>query len=233
MLWQLRDYATERGLPTLVVAALLIAFVFASRADQAPAQPLAREAALAALDGLLQAFAPIATLLAVNGIISTDRTRHYFRLLFANPISIARYYAQAFLVAWVGTCAAAALLLVAFRMVIAPLAPAGALAFVALYFLLFGGVGFLLSAITRYDWLVLGIVWALAQLLRSLAPAGEGWYARVLDAVLPPLHVLPTIGAALMSGHHASWSMYAWVAGYGAAALLLGLALVRHRPLAS
>ena len=77
----------------------------------------------------------------------------------------------------------------------------GALAFVALYFLLSGGVGFLLSAITRYDWLALGVLWALAQLLRPLVRSGEGWHTRVLDVVLPPLHLLPAIGTALVSAH--------------------------------
>lgn len=127
----------------------------------------------------------------------------------------------------------AALVLAAYAALVYPVWAPGALLFVALYFLLFGGIGLLLSAVTRYDWMALGLVWALAQLLRSLFPADESWYGRVLDVSLPPLHVLSAMGGALVRGEAVPPFSYVWVTAYGSAALLLGLIIVRRRPLAS
>lgn len=234
--WQARDFAVERGIPTLIVGALLLLLAVESTGGAPRATPLGgwgEDVARGALTGLLQAFAPTATLLAVNGIVSTDRTRQYFRLLFAKPVSVARYYAQAWLVSAVGLLACAALVLAAYAALVYPVWAPGALLFVALYFLLFGGIGLLLSAVTRYDWMALGLVWALAQLLRSLFPADESWYGRVLDVSLPPLHVLSAMGGALVRGEAVPPFSYVWVAAYGSAALLLGLIIVRRRPLAS
>jgi hypothetical protein len=169
----------------------------------------------------------------VNGIISGDRKHHYFRLLFSRPISAPRFYAQAFLVSLVGTLVVTLLVLAAFTLIFGPVSAMGSLGFVLLYFLLFGGVGFLLSAITSYDWIALGLVWSLAWLLRSFFPAGESWYGRAMDLVLPPLHLLAGAAAPLLSGSGIGLSDCAWVVGYGAAAFVLGLLVVRYRPMAS
>lgn len=232
-LWQARDWVGARGIPTLIVGALLLLLEMEAVGAFRGAAGASPPAALRALDDLLDAFLPAAVLIAVNGIISHDRARHYARFLFAKPLSPARYYLQAFAVYGALTVAATALLVAAFGALVAAVPAGGALGFAALYFLLFGGVGFLLSAITRYDWVALGVVWALARLLRTFVPASGSWYGRVLDLALPPLHVLAATGRALVHGEPAPLAACAWVAGYGLAAVVLGVVVIRNRPLAS
>lgn len=235
-LFQARDYVRERGLPLIVVGALLLLMTAQSSAAP-PAMGAGDGAAamrtLALGASLLELFAPTAVLIGVNGIISSDRKHHYYRLLFAKPISAPRFYAQAFLVSLVGTLVATLIVLGTFTAIFGPISTAGSLVFVLLYFVLFGGVGFLLSAVTSYDWIALGVVWSLAWLLRSFFPAGESWYGRMIDLVLPPLHLLAGGAAPLVAGGGIGLSACAWVVGYGAAAFVLGLLVVRYRPMAS
>jgi hypothetical protein len=235
-LFQARDYVWERGLPLLVVGALLLLMTVQGAAGPSRGAADAggstmRTLALGAV--LLELFAPTAVLVAVNGIVSTDRKHHYYRLLFAKPISAPRFYTQAFLVSLVGTLVATLIVLAAFALIFGPVSVTGALLFVLLYFVLFGGVGFLLSAITSYDWIALGVVWSLAWLLRSFFPAGESWYGRLVDLVFPPLHLLVGAAAPILSGVGIGYSACAWVVGYGAAAFVIGLLVVRYRPMAS
>ena len=234
-LFQAYDYSRERGFPLLLVGALLL--LMATQGAIGPTAPLDalgaefRTLTLAAL--FLELFAPTAVLVAVNGIISGDRKHHYYRLLFSKPIPAARFYAQAFLVSLAGTLVATAIVLAAFELIFGHVAIAGALLFVLLYFVLFGGVGFLLSAITDYDWIALGAVWSLAWLLRSFFPAGESWFGRAMDLMLPPLHLLAGAAAPLLTGAGIDPATYLWVVGYGAAAFAVGLLVVRYRPMAS
>ncbi len=231
--WQLRDYAVERGVPTLIAGSLPLLALRAVRSMDGPSDPRVVQAALA---GFLELLAPITTLMAVSGIISRDRTRGHFRLLFAKPVSVAHYYAQAFLVSGAGACLVTSILVSLFGVAIGPIplaALVGSLCYVALYFLLLGGVGFLLSGLTRYDWMALGVVWALAHLLRSLYPAAESLFGRVIDVVLPPLHLLSEASGVLALGPVRDPAGLVWIIGYGAAAFAAGVVVIRYRPLAS
>jgi hypothetical protein len=233
-LFQASDYVRERGLPLLLVGALLLLMasqgVIGSASTDLGGGGLR---ALAIAMVFLELFAPTAVLIAVNGIISGDRKHRYYRLLFAKPISAPRYYAQAFLVSLFGTLVATLLVLVVFRAIFGAIPISAALHFVLLYFLLFGGVGFLLSAITEYDWIALGVVWSLAWLLRSWFPAGESWFGRVVDVLLPPLQLLAGAAAPLLGGAGIDTHSRLWVVGYGVVALAAGLLVVRFRPMAS
>jgi hypothetical protein len=233
-LYQAMDYAWERGFPLLLVGALLL-LMAAQGAIGSAGLELGSGAvrAPALLMVFLELFAPTAVLIAVNGIISGDRKHRYYRLLFAKPIAAPRYYAQAFLVSLFGTLAATLVVLLVFRAVFGAIPLVGSLHFVLLYFLLFGGVGFLLSAITEYDWVALGVVWSLAWLLRSWFPAGESWLGRVVDVLLPPLQLLAGAATPLLGGAGNDARSRLWVAGYGVAAFAAGLLVVRFRPMAS
>lgn len=233
-LFQASDYVRERGVPLLLVGALLVLMasqgVIGSAGVDSGGNGLR---ALAIAMVFLELFAPTAVLIAVNGIISGDRKHRYYRLLFAKPISAPRYYAQAFLVSLFGTLAATLLVLAVFSAILGAVPMLAALHFMSLYFLLFGGVGFLLSAITEYDWIALGVVWSLAWLLRSWFPAGESWFGRVVDVLLPPLQLLAGAAAPMMDGGGIDTHSRLWVVGYGVAAFAAGLLIVRYRPMAS
>lgn len=233
-LFQASDYVRERGIPLLLVGALLLLMashgvIGSAGVDFGGGGLRARAIAMV----FLELFAPTAVLIAVNGIISGDRKHRYYRLLFAKPISAPRYYAQAFLVSLFGTLVATFLVLAVFGAIFGAFPILDALHFVLLYFLLFGGVGFLLSAITEYDWIALGVVWSLAWLLRSWFPAGESWFGRAVDVLLPPLQLLAGAAAPLMNGAGIDSHYRLWVVGYGVAAFAAGLLIVRYRPMAS
>ncbi len=233
-LFQAMDYARERGFPLLLVGALLLLMAARGAIGSAGLELGSGDVrALALVMVFLELFAPTAVLIAVNGIVSGDRKHHYYRLLFAKPIAAPRYYGQAFLVSLFGTLAATLVVLLVFRAVFGAIPVVASLHFVLLYFLLFGGVGFLLSAITEYDWVALGVVWSLAWLLRSWFPAGESWLGRVVDLLLPPLQLLAGAAAPLLGGAGIDARSRLWVVGYGVAAFAAGLLVVRFRPMAS
>lgn len=238
-LWQLRDFTFERGLPLLVIATLLYlpagVMLRGLRARPIPVTATASvsEIARQSFTSVLPTFALIAAIIAINGIISTDRKRGYARFLFAKPVSPARYYLQSFLVHWVGLLIAAALVFAAFAAIVYPLVLPRALLVISLYFLALGGLGFLLSTITRHDWVALGGVWVVAQLVRGLVPPERGWYGRVLDVVLPPVHRVGAVSTQLLEGTPLDARSLLWIAGYGAAAVAVGLLVLRRRPLTS
>jgi ABC-type transport system involved in multi-copper enzyme maturation permease subunit len=233
-LFQARDYVRERGVPLLLVGALLL--LMASQGAIGPGGVDLRGTSLGTLimaAVFLELFAPTAVLIAVNGIVSSDRKHHYYRLLFAKPIAAPRYYGQAWLVSLLGTLVATLLVMEGFTLFLGAVPMAAALHFVLLYFILFGGVGFLLSAITEYDWVALGVVWSLAWLLRSWLPASESFIGRVVDVLLPPLQLLTGAAAPLLNGAGIDTASRIWIVGYGVAAFAIGLIVVRYRPMAS
>ena len=235
-LWQFRDYVFERGIPTLIVLVLMFfPLVAAFRAGQEATfdgEPLA-EAAVTGFIGVLPTLGFITVLLAVNGIISSDRKRGYYRFLFAKPVSPLRYYTQAFVVNWLGLLLVMGLLLLGFGALVRPVSPTGLLAFISLWYLSLGGWTLLMSAITRFDWVLTAATWGLAQVLRVVYPAHASWWGRALDVLLPPFHHMGQTGDALMRGAPLSVTALLWIAGYGVAAFALGLLVLRQRPLAS
>jgi hypothetical protein len=235
-LWQFRDYVFERGIPTLIVLVLmffpLVAALRAAEGSLFDGEPVAA-AALAAFIGLLPTLGFVTILLGVNGIISHDRKRGYYRFLFAKPVSPIRYYAQAFVVNWVGLLCVMGVLLLAFAALVRPVSPTGLLAFISVWYLSLGGYMVLMSAITRFDWVLTAATWGLAQVLRAVYTPDASWLGRALDILLPPFHRMGETGMAFMRGTGVPATTLLWIAGYGVAALVIGLLVLRRRPLAS
>jgi ABC-type transport system involved in multi-copper enzyme maturation permease subunit len=235
-LWQLRDYVFERGIPTLLVGAILFfpiaAIMWRIHDREAPSSQLLA-IVLGSMDPSFKAFGLTASLIAVNGIISGDRRRGYFRLLFAKPTSPLLYYSQAFLVNLIGLIVAAAIVIGGFGIIVYPVPIAGAVAFVATCYVGLGGIGFLLSAFTRFDWAVLSGAWFVTLMLRGLYPPGSGVFGNIMNYVLPPAHRLMHVAAPMLRGDSVSPASVAWILGYGAAAFAVGLIVLRRRPLGS
>jgi hypothetical protein len=252
--YQLRDYLVERGLPTLVAASpMLILMVTETRQEMARGAP-DEQMRLVTLVGLATLFTQllgfVIVLLATNGIVANDRKLGYYRFLFAKPASIPRYYAQTFVVHGVGAVLSAAAITGLFALVLHPVFPPGVLTFVALYYLMLGGLAFFLSTVTTLDWVTVAGVWALSSVLRVVYPAAESWYGRLFDVVLPPTHALadlgrsmiigpqsPTVTEALaragqLSARGTSPADVLWVAGWGVGAFVAGLLVLRHRSIA-
>ncbi|MEJ7812642.1 MAG: hypothetical protein WKG32_19675 [Gemmatimonadaceae bacterium] len=258
-LWQARDYLWERGVPSLLVGALVLAAPAntvrqaASQARGARAEADVSLLALVLIAATFKVLAFMIVLLSVNGIVSNDRKQGYFRFLFAKPVSVPRFYAQAFALHGLGALAATAILLAVFRAAIYPVFPVGTLALVALTYLSVGGIGFLISTLSRFDWATLSVVFALSQFLRIGFPPGESWYGRGLHWILPPLHKLNDVTDALIRGGNpggfaigaagqasalqvsdpAFLHAVLWLAAWGVGAFVAALLVLNRRPLAA
>ena len=233
--WQARDFVTERGAPLLIVATLMsfpIVMGLRHLADNMP--PL--QAAMSARYGVLQLFAEfslISVLIGINGVVSNDRVKGYYRFLFAKPVSIPRYYAQAYIVNGLGLIATATGVLGVIYLLGYPVFPARVLLMVALVYLSLGGLGFFYSTLARFDWVLMGATWGMAQVLRAVFPAQESRGGRILDLVLPPFHRLRDTGLQLARGEAPSTTTILWLLAWGVAGFVIGLLILRRRPLAT
>lgn len=230
-LYQLRDYIFERGLPTLLVGVILFLPVLFALV-RSSAQEMPSLLAVSALAELMPIFGIVAVLLGVNGMIANDRHRGYFRFLFSKPISVTRYYVQAFVINGLATIGVVGALVYVITTLGGGRFPWGVVPYMALFYLCAGGIGFLLSALTRFDWVALGLLWALAQTLRQLAYQLSGWYYEVLNVILPPAHLMSRMAGDYMQGFPTPTRTLVWVGGYGLLALVLGILALRVRPLA-
>ena len=238
--WQLRDYIVDRGLSTILIGFILGAqFILPLRmglhetlGDLWATHPTGRRMLMVAVPQLVTTFAFLGTLIAVNGIVSNDRHHGYVRFLFAKPVSVVRYYLQAFAASLVGLMAATAVLAGLFAVLVAPLIPIEVILIVLISAVGVGGIGFLLSTLVRGDWLFLSMVLAVSVLARGLYGQAGDWREQLL-VVLPPLHRLDDIRNPLLAGNAPVALDVAWVMGYGLACLLLGVVVLRRRPLAS
>jgi hypothetical protein len=234
--WQGRDFAAERGAPLLIVATLMaFPIIMALRELRATAaSPMQAEvSARYAIVQLFAEFSLIAVLIGINGVVSSDRVRGYYRFLFAKPVSIPRYYAQAYAVNGLGLLFAAGGVLGVIYALGYPVFPARVLLMVPLVYVSLGGLGFFYSTLARFDWVLMGATWGLAQVLRAVYPPQESRAGQVLDVILPPFHRLRDVGVQLARGEAAEPAMLVWLLGWGVSGFVLGLLTLRRRPLAT
>ena len=104
---------------------------------------------------------------------------------------------------------------------------------VLLVYLSLGGLGFFYSTLARFDWVLMGATWGLAQVLRAVYPAHESRAGRVLDVLLPPFHQMRDAGLQLARGEPAESRTLIWLLAWGISGLVLGLLILRRRPLAT
>jgi hypothetical protein len=222
--WMARDLAAGPGLPMAVLTVL--AALLTSRLQVAgPAGDAARAACLVVLDWTAIAL----TLLATGGLVSADFAIGHQRTLFAKPVSPPLYYLQRWLLGLVAVLVGAAVVAetIAARFGEALLGPAF-VARLALLYLVVGGLVFLLSTVTRRDWLAAAVLLAWQAALGGMRSMGfaQGPIGTVLHGVLPPVRLLG------LSGPLPGGTELALALGYGTALLLGALAVLQWRPLA-
>lgn len=234
-LWHLRDYLRDKGIATLITIVLL---------GYLNQLSINRARALGAASGLMdqiadQAFVStlgslgiLGVLFATNGIIADDRRHGYYRLLFAKPVSIGQYYGHKFAVYGLGFLIVAAVLLGIYNATVERYLPMALLPTLALVYVALGGIGFLLSAAWRFDWLSLATVMLGSRVLWELFGDESGVRGTLLY-LLPPVHVLDGVYGAIRAGRELPLNDLAWAVGYGVACFVLGLVVVRRRSLAA
>lgn len=247
-LWQLGDYLMDKGLGTalVIMLALLIDWIAYRSMLEPPLasitgaqrERLMRQAAENAEQFLRMRFAMqvgtltlVGSLFATNGIVSDDRKNGFYRFLFAKPVSVPAFYATKFLMHGIGFMLVALLFLAAYALAFQPYVPSGYLPGLALLFVSVGGVGFLLSAAWRWDWLSLIVVYIMAELAWNQLGDEPRW--KWVAHLFPPVHKLGGVYTAIARDAALPLSDLAWLTGYGLVCFMLGLLVLRIRALAT
>jgi len=232
--WMFRDYVMNQGLSTAIVVSL-IGVIMLLPLTQATATQLGHVPVDVARGVLREMAVPLVflgTLFATNGIVATDRKLGYYRFLFSKPVRPPLYYGLTFGVYGVGLIVVTLVLMALWAVVIRPMFPPQLPAVVVIMYLAYGGLGFLLSAAWRFDWLSLVSVLLVANIAWTLWAKSTS-ALHVLLYLLPPVHRANDIYALLTQPSYVQppWISIAWLAGYGLACFVLGLAVIRRRPL--
>jgi ABC-type transport system involved in multi-copper enzyme maturation permease subunit len=222
--WMVWDLARGAGIAMAVVG-VLTAFLISTMTVVTSGTGGEAAVFLGILDFAVTVFA----LLATAGIVSTDFGLGYYRTLFARPVSPLLYYLQRWLLGGVVVLVATSVVGLAAAARIGTQLPIGrVLAQAALYYLLLGGLVFLLSTVTRRDWLFAVLVVAAHAGLglgQSLG-AGASGTAALLYTVLPPFGFVDVSKPVPAGGD------LLHVLLYGLALVGAALAVIRFRPLA-
>jgi ABC-type polysaccharide/polyol phosphate export permease len=145
-----------------------------------------------------------------------------------NPVL---YYAQAFFVGLIGVVLSMLVLSSLMHTILPIFSIVNFLLYTALIYIAMGGIGFFVSAATRFDWVSLAVVWLGSRILRSLyGPKGD-WRSKAVE-LLPPVHKLDEVANSLIGTGTAHATDVLWLLGYGALFFVLGLALLRWGSLA-
>jgi hypothetical protein len=233
--WMLRDYLTNQGPATLIVVLLIGYMALMPVLDgplDIPLGDVPPDMAHRILLAILPAFAFLGPFFATNGIIANDRKFSYYRFLFSKPLSPIAYYVTTFLVYGIGVFVVTFVLMGVWALAVRPMFPGTILCVVAIMYIAFGGIGFLLSAAWRFDWL------SLVTVLLVASVAWEQW-GDVQGLLRLPLYLLPQVHRASdiytmavpRSGATVPWSAILWLGGYGFVCFLLGMVVIRKRPL--
>jgi hypothetical protein len=243
-LWQAYDFTFNVAILLLLVFMLLgVSFLMSMNAQETFIQSQRGTMSLGQKLGyfrqLMEMFTSVAPMIAVSGIVSTDRTSGYTRFLFAKPLSPTRFYAQSLLVKFVGYLIVAHVLMLVYSRY-APVPGYSYRAIVALgcVFLAVGGLLFLLSVLTRFDGAV-AILFLLVSAI-SWEKWGQSTHpAHALLYLLPPINKIGEIlnwfigmnGAGTVMEIPFPAKLFWWLTGYGGACLVSGLVILRKAPL--
>jgi hypothetical protein len=232
--WQLRDFVFERAAAIVAILGFWIWMNYESTGVARTSVFVAGgthalEFGAAILGQTVSLSWIICALIAVHGISSNDRTTGRFRLIFAKPASVVSYYARAFAANFVGYLLCIALGLGVFSRLfpVGQSSMLGALVIFIVAYLLVGGVCFLFSAIWRFDWLSTGVVLGIVSWYASTHPGA--WWLKPF----PPFGTIFEQVTVLGKMRPLESSPLLWVAAYGVACFLLGLIILKRRPLAT
>ena len=240
--YQLRDYFAIRALPTLVASGLAAWALAAARgvtlSDLDPTGGIdARDRIQQTFELVLTSFAFVAGAAAAHGVVARHRARGYDRLVFSRPLSPVRYYTQGFVLAGIGAVILGTVGAEVYAVAVHPVSLPGVAGYVALAWLLVGGLAFLLSIVTAFYLPVLTLVLAadlaLDYFAGPLSAAGVGPVAAAIQLALPPAHVLVTLRAPFARGLPIDPGGLAWPAGFGVACIVAAMVLLRRCPFRS
>ena len=232
-LWQFRDFAIDRGVAILIIGFLWgYVLIEPLRRTMGPQWTGAQGSAVFGIAlQVSSAIVSLAVLIALNGMVSTDRKMGYYRFLFSKPVDPVLYYAQLFFVGMIGVIVSMLVLSSLLHTILPAFSIPHFLLYTALIYIAMGGIGFFLSVATRYDWLTLAAVWLGARVMRTTWGPRTDWRSKAVE-VLPPVHKLDDVANSLIGTGTAHASDVLWLLGYGALFFALGLVILRRGSLA-
>jgi ABC-type polysaccharide/polyol phosphate export permease len=118
-----------------------------------------------------------------------------------------------------------------FRLWVGPIALPYVLLYTAIIYIAMGGIGFFISAATRFDWVVLSAIWVGSRIIRAVYHDVPDFRSRLIQ-VLPPVHRVDAVANDLLAGRMADVSGVVWLIAYGAVFFALGLLTVHRRSMA-
>lgn len=236
--WQLRDFVTQRATILMLIAVLMMYPLVAGFFNVSPGlERFAEDVKDGWIYIILGVLTVLGTLIGVRGIVSDDRQHGYHRFLFSKPIDAARYYAQALGVQGVGLMGVLGIVALLYAITIAPVSFLAVGITASVFFVLFGGITFLLSTLTRLDWVyTLGTVAASLWTRYLVEVRGHFWLAP-FSWLLPPLKSLanmvesfarmltPMPGGGIME----ALGYAVWPVAYGLIAFGAGFWVLRKR----
>ena len=228
--WQLWDFALDRGLALLLIGGLMGVSVlwpgYVALSQQMPPELVRGELLKVAVAQQVS----ILVVVAVSGMVSSDRVAGYFRFIFAKPVRMPSYYALQFLVTLLGVLGAMLILVVAFGLFVGWVSPVIPLTMTLVTYLALGGTVFFFSTFTRLDWGMLVVLWGASALSRTVAGASD-WY-RVARWILPPTHQIDDLRDSLFAGTAVDFAGVAWLVAYGLAFFVAGLVVLHRKAIA-
>ena len=230
-LWQFRDFVMEKGI-SIIIIGLLWGYLQLLPFRQSFSPEMTPELIIRLVTLLAGSLVSIAVLIALNGIISTDRKLGYYRFMFAKPVSPVRYYGQLFVVHLVGLLSGMVVLAGVFFFFAGRFNVWNLVLYTSIIYVALGGIGFFISAASKYDWVTLAAVWVGARILRALFGNGDDWRSKAVD-LLPPVHKVDTVAGSIIATGSAPFGDVAWLVGYGALFFVLGLLVLQRRSLAA
>lgn len=233
-LWQFRDFMLERGLAILIIGFLWGYVLMAPLRDALGRQMGVGGQASAIWPLVLQGASGIislSVLIAVNGIVSTDRKLGYYRFLFSKPVSAVLFYAQVFFVGMAGVILSIVVLASLLHTVLPVFSVGHFVLYTALIYIAMGGIGFFISVATRFDWLTLAAVWLGSRALRAVYGPKHDWRSKAVE-LLPPVHKLDDVANSMLMTGSAHATDVVWLLGYGVLFFALGLVALRWGSLA-
>ncbi len=239
--YHVTDYLMQRAsLPTLLIVVLtgltLYSTMRSARPDFWTSKPGIDSARLMYLQ-LVALFLPLGAFLGSVQTMSVDRHLGHFRFFFSKPVNAVAYYAQQFAVNGVLFVALFGLITWCYGALTVHQSVRAGVEAAALTWILIGGVGFLLGALTRFDGALLALIYLVAMVTQQVAAAAGAAgdklpiWAIVLAKALPPVFRMDQVRNQLYAHAIVEASNVWYVVGYGGGAFLLGLILLRKLPL--
>ncbi len=237
--YQVRDFVQQRAVWLLAIGLMGLYFFWDnytpglrdSGTTLTPAQEAERFRGLAL--GMSAAFALMASVFTVHGIVSAERERGLQRFLFAKPIARVPYYLQKLGIAFVGTLLLTLVMVLLLGAVFGAAVPlTSAMLLATALFTSVGGLAFLLSTLVRFEG-GLALVATLGVIpLRALSQEGGSWaWLGSLRFVLPPLERFIPLVEPSMGGDPLRAML--WAVGYGALCVAGGIMVLRRRSILS